>query len=115
MPAEQVRSRHRFGYPIRVFVVPADKPISMKEGAAPDRVVGTLAFSRLSNSPVVGGKHVRLEPGQILYYDGDQPCSWQSAEKGFGLMMVIWKAGKEKQEGAPSPKHATGVRGAEEE
>jgi hypothetical protein len=114
VPEEQVRDRLRLGHPIRVFAV-AGKPIPMERAAA-DRVVGTLAFSTLTNSPVVGGDPATLAPGEIMYYDGDQPCSWQSEEEGFGLMVVAEKLGKEKhEEGVPSSQDATGVKGGEEE
>ncbi|KAK1043236.1 hypothetical protein LTR74_018448, partial [Friedmanniomyces endolithicus] len=58
--------------------------------SAPGRIVGTLAFSVLRDSPVMRDSeaaHVELKPGQVMYYDGDEPINWQGTQEGFGLMM----------------------------
>ena len=31
--------------------------------------------------------HVELKPGQVMYYDGNEPINWQGTQDGFGLMM----------------------------
>ncbi|KAK3115455.1 hypothetical protein LTR53_005207 [Teratosphaeriaceae sp. CCFEE 6253] len=58
---------------------------------APGRIVGTLAFSALRDCPVMrdgDAEHSDVKPGQVMYYDGDEPVKWQGKEEGFGLM--IW-------------------------
>ena len=32
-------------------------------------------------------EHSYVKPGQVMYYDGDEPIKWQGKEEGFGLMM----------------------------
>ncbi|KAK3669735.1 hypothetical protein LTR78_010363 [Recurvomyces mirabilis] len=57
---------------------------------APGRIVGTLAFSALRDCPVMrkgDAEHSDVKPGQVMYYDGDEPVKWQGKEEGFGLMM----------------------------
>lgn len=57
---------------------------------APGRIVGTLAFSALRDCPVMrdgDAEHTDVKPGQVMYYDGDEPIKWQGKEEGFGLMM----------------------------
>ncbi|KAK0246865.1 hypothetical protein LTS09_017991 [Friedmanniomyces endolithicus] len=57
---------------------------------APGRIVGTLAFSALRDCPVMrdgDAEHSDVKPGQVMYYDGDEPIKWQGKEEGFGLMM----------------------------
>ncbi|KAK0886417.1 hypothetical protein LTR02_018147 [Friedmanniomyces endolithicus] len=57
---------------------------------APGRIVGTLASSALRNCPVMrdgDAEHSDVKPGQVMYYDGDEPIKWQGKEEGFGLMM----------------------------
>ncbi|KAK3067937.1 hypothetical protein LTR53_014870 [Teratosphaeriaceae sp. CCFEE 6253] len=58
--------------------------------SAPGRIVGTLAFSVLRDSPIMRDSeaaHVELKPGQVMYYDGDEPINWQGTQDGCGLMM----------------------------
>ncbi|KAK0770674.1 hypothetical protein LTR91_023828 [Friedmanniomyces endolithicus] len=57
---------------------------------APGRIVDTLAFSALRDCPVMrdgDAEHSDVKPGQVMYYDGDEPIKWQGKEEGFGLMM----------------------------
>ncbi|KAK0257220.1 hypothetical protein LTR01_008974 [Friedmanniomyces endolithicus] len=62
--------------------------------SAPGRIVGILAFSVLHDCPVMrdgGVEHTELQPGQVQYFDGDEPIKWQGQEEGFGLMMQCGK------------------------
>jgi hypothetical protein len=55
------------------------------------RIIGILAFSKLSDSPVPDGTgHVEVECGQVMYYDGDKPVKWQG-KGGYGFMVYCWK------------------------
>jgi hypothetical protein len=68
----------------------------------PHRIVGTLALSTLCGVPAfpedgsAGSDNgnvssPQLGPGDVMYWDGDRPCLWQSTAGGFALM---WTADK---------------------
>ncbi|KAK3076066.1 hypothetical protein LTR53_000006 [Teratosphaeriaceae sp. CCFEE 6253] len=85
---DEVRRRLKRGKCVR-FLPIADGVIDYVH-TAPGRVVGTLAFSALRDCPVMrdgDAEHSDVKPGQVMYYDGDEPIKWQGTEEGFGLMM----------------------------
>ncbi|KAK3109378.1 hypothetical protein LTR53_017429 [Teratosphaeriaceae sp. CCFEE 6253] len=84
---DEVRRRLKRGKYVH-FLPIADGLIDYID-TAPGCIVGTLAFSALHDCPVMrdgDAEHSDVKPGQVMYYDGDEPVKWQGKEEGFDLM-----------------------------
>ena len=68
----------------------------------PGAFVGVLALTNLRDAPAFqqtsssGSPDIsptRLEPGDMMWYDGDNTCVWQSPAKGYAVIVRVPKKG----------------------
>ena len=89
---DDVISRLKAGRAVQ-FVPVVQGPIQLVRSER-STVLGILALSKLQDSlPCVGNEEVaELEPGKVLFFDGDETAIWRGTEKGFGILLSARKA-----------------------